>query len=102
MFEITKPKVAVQVVLRYVLVGAIAALALLVVVTRLDAAQSFPTSRKIYVVRPGDTLVGIASRFDGGGNLYSLVFTLTQEVGGAIIYPGEQLVIPASGAGRTS
>lgn len=47
-----------------------------------------------YVVRPGDTLWSIASRFDHGGDPRALVRTLAAETGSQVVQPGEHLVVP--------
>jgi nucleoid-associated protein YgaU len=48
----------------------------------------------VYVVRPGDTLWSIASRFDHGGDPRPLAEALAQETGSAIVVPGERIAIP--------
>lgn len=48
----------------------------------------------VYVVRPGDTLWSIASRFDGGGDPRPMAKALARETGSAAIVPGEHLTIP--------
>ncbi len=47
-----------------------------------------------YVVKPGDTLLGIAEKFDGGGDPYPLVYRLEHQTRSAVIYPGERLLVP--------
>ena len=48
----------------------------------------------VYVVRPGDTLWSIASRFDRGGDPRPLAEALAQETGSAVVVPGERITIP--------
>lgn len=51
-------------------------------------------SGTVYVVRPGDTLWSIATRFDNGGNPRPLARALARETGSAVVVPGEHIAIP--------
>jgi len=48
-----------------------------------------------WVVRPGDTLWGIAESIHPSGDVRPLVDRLSQEVGNAPLYPGEVIQLPA-------
>jgi len=48
----------------------------------------------VYVVRPGDTLWSIAARVRPGADPRPLVQTLTSDLGGASLRPGEALQLP--------
>ena len=65
--------------------------------TTTDAAAGpvVPAGTTSYVVRPGDTLWSIAASIDPKGDERPLVDALTRETGGAPLYPGERLAIPA-------
>lgn len=58
------------------------------------AVQPVPAGASVWVVRPGDTLWSIAGALDPRGDPRSLVDRLTQEAGGASLYPGERIPIP--------
>lgn len=58
------------------------------------AGASVPASGQVYVVRPGDTVWSIAHRYDPGGDERPLVATITEELGGAALQPGQVLRIP--------
>lgn len=49
---------------------------------------------ELYVVQPGDTLWGLASRLDPGGDPRAVEAQLEAEIGGDDLYPGERLVLP--------
>lgn len=51
-------------------------------------------SGSVYVVRPGDTLWSIASRFAQGGDPRPLARALAKETGSAAVVPGERIAIP--------
>ncbi|MDA8209916.1 MAG: LysM peptidoglycan-binding domain-containing protein [Actinomycetota bacterium] len=51
-------------------------------------------AQQIYVVKPGDTLWSIASRFAGNGNVSSLEYRLYSELGTTSIRPGQEIRIP--------
>ena len=59
------------------------------------AGPVVPAGATSYVVRPGDTLWTIAASVDPKGDERPLVDALTRETGGAPLYPGERLAIPA-------
>jgi LysM repeat protein len=50
----------------------------------------------MYVVRPGDTLWSIARSIDPTGDERPLVDQLASQLHGTVIYPGEQLELPAA------
>lgn len=54
-----------------------------------------PAGASEYVVRPGDTLWSIAAAIEPGQDQRPLVDRLSAEVGGASLYPGEVIPIPA-------
>lgn len=47
-----------------------------------------------YVVRPGDTIWGIATRLSGGSDPQPVVAELESEAGGDHVAPGQVLVLP--------
>lgn len=49
---------------------------------------------QIYVVRPGDTLWGIAERYSGSADPRALADELEAEAGGTMLQPGQQLAVP--------
>lgn len=53
-------------------------------------------SAVMYVVRPGDTLWSIARSIDPTGDERPLVDQLASQLHGTVIYPGEQLELPAA------
>ena len=53
-----------------------------------------PPGETVYVVRSGDTLWSIASRFDRGGDPRPLAEALAQETGSDVVVPGERITIP--------
>jgi hypothetical protein len=57
-------------------------------------AQAAVAGETVYVVRPGDTLWSIASRFDRGGNPRPMAEALAREVGSAVVVPGERIPVP--------
>ena len=57
-------------------------------------ASSGLASQQVYVVKPGDTLWSIASRFAGNGNVSALEYKLYSELGTTQLQPGEQVRIP--------
>ena len=57
-------------------------------------ANSGLASQQVYVVKPGDTLWSIASRFAGNGNVSALEYRLYTELGTTQIQPGQQVRIP--------
>jgi hypothetical protein len=59
------------------------------------AGSPRPISEQMWVVRPGDTLWSIAAAVDPGGDERPLVDRLAAEVGGATLYPGETIPLPA-------
>jgi len=48
----------------------------------------------VYVARPGDTIWSVAVRYGGGGDPRPLVDQLEAEIGGGVLQPGQQLVLP--------
>lgn len=58
------------------------------------ASQAAATGATVYVVRPGDTLWSIASRFDAGGDPRPLAEAMARETGSATVVPGERITIP--------
>jgi nucleoid-associated protein YgaU len=48
----------------------------------------------VYVVRPGDTIWGIAVRYSGDGDPRPLADRLEAQIGGGVLQPGEQLTVP--------
>lgn len=58
------------------------------------SASGAAPGETIYVVRPGDTLWSIASRFDHGGDPRPLAEALARETGSAVVVPGERIAIP--------
>jgi len=58
--------------------------------------QTNPKSNGIYVVQSGDTLWGIAKKYYGDGNQYTKIVNANKDKikNPALIYPGQQLVIP--------
>ncbi len=89
---------------RLVLGAAVSALVLLALPLRAtggalsaNAAASAPLGRRgpvTYVVRPGDTLWGIAERVDPSADPRPLVARLAAQVGSDTVVPGEQLRVP--------
>jgi nucleoid-associated protein YgaU len=63
--------------------------------TAAAAGPVIPAGATSYVVRPGDTLWTIAASIDPKGDERPLVDALSRETGGAPLYPGEHLAIPA-------
>jgi LysM domain len=49
-----------------------------------------------WVVKPGDTIWGIAEAIDPRGDVRPLVDRLSEEVGNASLYPGEVIQLPTS------
>ncbi|HYA45040.1 MAG TPA: LysM peptidoglycan-binding domain-containing protein [Acidimicrobiales bacterium] len=60
---------------------------------RVDAVTAHP-AQCVYVARPGDTVWSIAVRYVGGGDPRPLVDKLERELGGAVLQPGDELVVP--------
>ncbi|MBV9660152.1 MAG: LysM peptidoglycan-binding domain-containing protein [Acidimicrobiales bacterium] len=58
------------------------------------AASWAPAGATVWVVRPGDTLWGIARSVDPGKDPRALVDRLAEETHGAALYPGEQIAVP--------
>lgn len=54
-----------------------------------------PAAARVWVVRPGDTLWGIARATGATGDLRPLVDRLSAEVGGQPLQPGEHIALPA-------
>ena len=56
-----------------------------------------PKSTGTHVVQPGDTLWAIAKKYYGNGNQYTKIFNANKDKikNPNLIYPGQQLVIPA-------
>ena len=54
-----------------------------------------PAGATEYVVRPGDTLWTIAASLAPGRDQRPLVDELAHQLGGASLYPGEQITLPA-------
>ncbi len=63
-------------------------------VMRNAESNSGLAAQQIYVVKPGDTLWSIASRFAGNGNVSSLEYRLYSELGTTSIRPGQEIRIP--------
>jgi hypothetical protein len=63
--------------------------------TTTGAAASRPASAQIWIVRPGDTLWSIARAIDPKGDPRALVDSLARRTGGAGLYPGERISLPA-------
>jgi hypothetical protein len=61
------------------------------------AGGSSLASNAVWVVHPGDTLWGIARSIDPRGDVRPLVDRLETQVGGAPLYAGERIALPASG-----
>lgn len=61
------------------------------------AASVSPAGATVYVVKPGDTLWSIAHALDPKGDERPLVARLAAELGGATLYPGETIQVPAAG-----
>ena len=77
--------------------AALVLLAAVAVATRIaDRPMAASSAASSYVVKPGDTLIGIAQRFDGGGDPYPLIYRLELQTRSSAIYPGERLRIPRS------
>ncbi len=81
----------------FVRIGAVLFLALALLVAGLPGAvKAQPSSDTIiYVVQPGDRLVDIAARY---GVSASAIVRANNLANSDVIYPGQQLVIPAAGA----
>lgn len=56
-----------------------------------------PVAARVYVVRPGDTLWGIAGRLEPGRDPRPLVYALSRQVPGGVLQVGERLVLPVGG-----
>ena len=54
-------------------------------------------STTVWVVRPGDTLWGIARAIDPRGDVRPIVDRLAAQVGSAPLYPGERIALPPRG-----
>ncbi|MGH9064942.1 MAG: LysM peptidoglycan-binding domain-containing protein [Acidimicrobiales bacterium] len=57
------------------------------------AVASTPVGASVYVVRPGDTLWGIASRLDPSGDPRPLVDRLAAQLHGDVLQPGQRLLL---------
>jgi LysM repeat protein len=70
------------------------------VTAHLDAAVQAASQAQSYTVQPGDTLYGIALHFYGDGSDWPTVFNQnTSEISNPnLIFPGQQLAIPAQDA----
>lgn len=55
-----------------------------------------PGGARVWIVRPGDTLWGIATSLEPGRDVRPLVDQLQAEVGSSPLQPGEAVPIPAS------
>jgi hypothetical protein len=58
-------------------------------------ARGAPAAGTTWVVRPGDTLWGIATAVEPGRDVRPLVDRLESELGNATLEPGEAVRIPA-------
>lgn len=85
--------------LRMLLLGGAVAAALLW--PRLTGSPAWATAAhrppsRLYVVRPGDTLWSIAARQDPQSDTARVVDEMVSQLHGAVIYPGEQVRVPAA------
>lgn len=64
------------------------------------AGPMAPAAAEVYVVRPGDTLWSIARSVDPHADIRPLVDRLDAQLGGATLYPGEPISIPAAAGSR--
>ena len=79
---------------------AVAVLALVLVAARPDRvppgeANPWSSMDGVYVVRPGDTLWDIAVALSPGADPRAVVHELAEAAGGAMLEPGQQLVVDA-------
>lgn len=59
------------------------------------STSSAPAGESVtVVVQPGDTLWGIATTLDPGGDPRALVAQLTELTGSTVLQPGQELVVP--------
>lgn len=63
-------------------------------VTSFGSVGTAPVGARVYIVRPGDTLWGIATRLASDGDPRPLVQRLAAQVPGGILVVGERLVLP--------
>ncbi len=69
-------------------------------VAGLPAGGAAPPSRgRVYVARPGDTLWGIATRLDPGGDPRPLVDQMEAELHGGQLQAGQRLILPGTTPG---
>ncbi len=69
-------------------------LALFALHARSSAKSSSFASTQIYIVKPYDTIWGIATKFSDGGDPSYLEDRIVSELGTPTIFPGERIVIP--------
>lgn len=50
--------------------------------------------QQVYVVRPGDTIWGIAQRYAGSGDPRAVADEIQAQVGGTVIQPGQEIAVP--------
>jgi hypothetical protein len=59
-----------------------------------EPSVASPSAGSVYVVKPGDTLLSIALRFDSSGNPRQVVALLTADLHGAPLRAGDHLTLP--------
>ena len=52
----------------------------------------------MYVARPGDTIWSVAVRYDRGEDPRPLADLLEAQIGGAVLQPGQRLMVPKAAA----
>ncbi len=64
--------------------------------TSSSSSSSVPTvhPQKTYIVKSGDTLWGIASKYYGNGALYTKIVSANNIKNSSLIFPGQKLIIP--------